>query len=64
VRVVKAQLNDTKDTGRWQDRKGEAISAELADIRITAILPTGTRAYYLNLFDERGCVTSTEHQER
>jgi hypothetical protein len=35
----------------------------LADTRATAALPAGTRVYYLNLFDERGCVVSTEHEE-
>ena len=61
VPVIKAELNVTKDTGRWQDRKWDALPAELAGDRATAALPEGTRVYYLNLFDERGCVVSTEH---
>ncbi|HEY5912601.1 MAG TPA: acetylxylan esterase [Verrucomicrobiae bacterium] len=63
VPVVKAELNFTKDTGRWQDRKWESIPASLTDSRATAALPEGTRVYYLNLFDERGCAVSTEHEE-
>ena len=61
--VAKAELSYTKDTGRWQDRKWEAIPATLADAKATATLPEGTRVYYLNLFDERGCAVSTEHDE-
>jgi dienelactone hydrolase len=63
VRVVKAELNYTKDTGRWQDRKWETLPARVADTRVTASLPEGTRVYYFNLFDERDCVVSTEHEE-
>jgi dienelactone hydrolase len=64
VRIARAELNYTLDTGRWQDRKWDAIPATLADGRVTAELPDKTRVYYLNLFDERGCVVSTEHVER
>ena len=61
--VAKAELNSTSDTGPWQDRKWEAIPAHLDGTRVSASLPEGTRVYYLNLFDERGCVVSTEHEE-
>ncbi len=63
VPVVKAELNFTKDTGRWQDRKWESIPAEITDTRVTAKLPDGTRVYYFNLTDQRNCVISTEHVE-
>ena len=62
VAIVKAELNYTKDAGRWQDRKWESQSADLSQTRVTATLPAGTRVYYLNLFDARGVVVSTEHQ--
>jgi len=62
VPVVKAELNFTRDAGRWPDRQWEALPAECADGRISAPLPAGTRVYYFNLFDERGCVVSTEHE--
>jgi dienelactone hydrolase len=62
VPVVKAELNFTRDLGRWQDRQWEAVPAECAAGEITAQLPEGTQVYYFNLFDERGCVVSTEHQ--
>ena len=61
--VLKAELNFTRDTGRWQDRKWESSAANLAEGRVSASLPSGTRVYYFNLFDERNCVMSTEHQE-
>jgi len=63
-KVRKAELNVTSDTGRWQDRKWHAVPATVSDgNRVTATLPEGTTVYYLNLFDERDCVVSTEHEE-
>jgi dienelactone hydrolase len=59
--VTRAELNFTRDTGRWQDRRWEALPAESAGPRFNAQLPEGTRAYYFNLFDDRGCVVSSEH---
>jgi dienelactone hydrolase len=37
VPLVKAELNYTRDTGRWQDRKWEAIPANLASDRVTGL---------------------------
>ena len=62
VPIGKAELNFTRDVGRWQDRKWETVSAKLSAERVTASLPEGTRVYYFNLFDERSCVVSTEHR--
>jgi len=61
--IVKAELNYTKDLGPWQDRKWETSPADLAGSRVSATLPAGARVCYLNLFDDRGAVVSTEHQE-
>ena len=61
--VARVELNTTRDTGPWQERKWEAIPASLDGTRISASLPQGTRVYYLNLYDNRGCVVSTEHEE-
>lgn len=61
--VVKAELNYTRDPGRWQDRKWESLPAKLTEGRMTASLPEGSRVYYFNLFDQRDCVVSTEHEE-
>ncbi|OIO94750.1 MAG: hypothetical protein AUJ96_28095 [Armatimonadetes bacterium CG2_30_66_41] len=63
VPVVKAELNYTKDTGKWPDRTWVALPAQLSEGKVTASLPEGTTVYYLNLFDERECVVSTEHDE-
>ena len=63
VPITKAEFNYTRDTGRWQDRKWEAIPAQQTEGRVAATLPEGTRVYYFNLFDQRDCVVSTEHQE-
>jgi hypothetical protein len=66
VPVVKAELNFTKDSGKWQERKWETAPAALdgAKSRVTAPLPEGAKVYYLNLTDERGLVVSTEHGEQ
>jgi dienelactone hydrolase len=61
--ITKAELNYTCDVGRWQDRKWESIRADLSAEKATATLPPGTRVFYFNLFDDRSCVVSTEHQE-
>ena len=63
TRITKAELNYTKDTGNWKDRKWETVPAELTDGRVSAMLPVGTRVFYLNFVDERDCVVSTEHKE-
>jgi dienelactone hydrolase len=61
--VLRAELNFTPDTGLWQDRKWDAVPAHLADGRVSASLPPGAKVYYFNLFDERDCAVSTEHEE-
>jgi dienelactone hydrolase len=63
-RIVKAELNVTKDLGLWPDRKWEVLPAELDKAgRVTATLPAGTTVYYFNLIDDRDCVVSSEHEE-
>ena len=69
VPVVKAELNYTTATGRWQERKWETIAATIAagpggQQRATAELPEGTKVYYFNLIDERGMYISSQHEER
>ena len=61
--VAKAELNVTRDSGRWQERKWEALPAQLEAGRAHAELPAGTTVYYLNLTDKRGLLVSTEHVE-
>jgi len=62
--IVKAELNTTRDAGKWQDRKWEATPAQLsAPGKATVTLPEGVAVYYLNLFDDRNLAVSTEHEE-
>ncbi|MGE5194046.1 MAG: alpha/beta hydrolase family protein [Deltaproteobacteria bacterium] len=63
--VKNAELNFTRNTGKWQDRKWESVPATIdADKkRITATLPEGAAVYYLNLFDDRNCAVSSVHEE-
>ena len=62
IKIVRAELTYSKDDGPWPERLWEASEASLhPDGRVTATLPEGVTVYYLNLFDERGVVVSTEH---
>lgn len=62
VPIVKAELNYTKDTGRWPERKWETIPAKLESGKATAQVPAGATASYFNLFDNRDLVVSSEHR--
>ncbi|MEN6451040.1 MAG: acetylxylan esterase [Thermoguttaceae bacterium] len=63
--IQRAELNYTRQTGRWQDRKWETIPAEIdtAAKRVSAKLPQGAKVYYFNLIDQRNLVVSAEHSE-
>lgn len=63
--IVRAELNYTTDTGKWQDRKWESAPAPLdaAQGKATATVPEGTRVYYFNLTDASSLVVSSEHVE-
>jgi cephalosporin-C deacetylase-like acetyl esterase len=64
-KIVAAQLNFTKDLGRWEKRHWETAPAQL-DIReneARAILPPDVTTYFLNLVDEQNCAVSSEHEE-
>jgi dienelactone hydrolase len=62
--IVRAELNFTLDTGKWQDRvwKTEPAKLESTQHRVSAKLPEGTKVYYFNLIDSRDLVVSTEHE--
>ena len=66
ARPVRAALNFTRDTGKWQDRKWETVPAVLdwKTGRAHAKIPDGARVFYLNLMDEHGLIVSSEHEER
>jgi dienelactone hydrolase len=63
VPITKGELAYTLDDGKWQNRKWESAPAEIdaKTSRISAKIPPSGKAFYLNLFDERNCVVSTEH---
>ncbi len=63
VPIVRAELNYTKASGNWPDRQWESVPAGVEGKKVSASLPEGATTYYLNLFDDRGCVVSTEHEE-
>jgi hypothetical protein len=64
--IVKAELNYTKDRGRCQDRKWESVPARLETKvrKAAAEVPAEATAWYINLFDDRDLVVSSEHRER
>jgi cephalosporin-C deacetylase-like acetyl esterase len=64
--MARAELNFTRNTGRWQDRRWETVAAALDGRRHTASaeVPADARAWYVNLFDDRGLVVSSEHETR
>jgi len=62
--IVKAELNYTKDAGKWQKRTWETTPAKIDGDRASALVPEGSKVFYLNLIDERHLVVSSEHIER
>jgi len=63
--IVKAELNFTKDLGKWELREWftETASVNTSANKVTAVLPSDAKVCYLNLIDERNLVVSTEHVE-
>jgi len=63
VAISKGELAFTRDDGKWQDRKWESLPAEIdaTASRISAPIPADAKVYYLNLFDDRDCVVSSQH---
>lgn len=64
VRVVSAQLHYTTDTGPWQKRTWQTVSAAVAQGRVEATLPAARPlVYFLSVADERGAMVSTIQAE-
>jgi dienelactone hydrolase len=63
--IVKAELNYTKEEGRWQDRQWVIVPAHLDGKahEVTAQIPSDASAWYVNLIDGRGLVVSSEYQQ-
>ena len=59
-----ATLHYTTDAGIWKDRKWQSKPAELAGNQVRATLPADEGiVYFLTVTDQRGAVSSTEHEE-
>lgn len=61
--LARAELSWTTDGGKWQGRVWTSTPAALEGTRVSARVPEGATAAYLNVFDDRGLVTSAEHVE-
>ena len=63
--ALSAEINFTRALGQWQDRKFNRLPAQLDPVtgQIQADIPPKTTVCFLNVFDDRGCVASTPHQE-
>ncbi len=66
VPIREATLCFTRDLGKWQDRVWEEIPATLDRVHshVSASIPDGATVFYLNIYDQRDCVISTEHVDR
>jgi NAD(P)H-nitrite reductase len=62
TKAVKALLNYTVDEGPWQKRNWQEAPAIIGESNVSASLPEGTKVYYFNVTDERGLVSSSEHE--
>jgi hypothetical protein len=64
VKIAKAELNYTlSDNTDWQQREWLTVPATLdpESKRVSGAVPSGTTTAYLNLYDARDCVVSSEH---
>ncbi len=65
VAVEKAELNFTSDTGEWPQRFWNIVDVPVdsAGSRVEAPVPAEATAYYMNIYDSRGLVSSSELEE-
>jgi hypothetical protein len=64
IPIKEASLLYTTNIGEWQQRKWEAIPAEVKGDTISAHLPSQRPlTWYLLVTDEQGIRVSTEHEE-
>jgi dienelactone hydrolase len=61
ISISKVELNFTRATGAWCDRKWTAGKAEADNDSgiLTAILPYGSTAVFFNVYDDSGCMWSS-----
>lgn len=62
--VTRVELCCTRALGHWTDRKWLSYPArfDAATGRISAELPPRATAWFINVYDDRGCVASTAHE--
>ncbi len=60
--ITHAELNYTADNGPWPSREWHSLPAQLDGEHVSATLPADAVVYYLNLFDDRECAVSSEHE--
>ena len=60
--VMRAELNYTRGTGHWADRKYNILPADVdrQGSRVEVEIPAQTSVCFLNLYDDRECVASTD----
>lgn len=61
--VMRAEIVYTRATGHWADRKYNVLPAVVDEAEgcVSAEVPSLTTVCFLNVFDDRDCVVSTEH---
>lgn len=66
VPLEKAELAYTVDSGKWQDRQWLSAEATIDPEKktVSVQVPSEATVFYINLFDHRQCVVSSEHIER
>lgn len=62
--IVKAELLFTKAGGAWKDRLWETMPAQIEAFKVTAAVPPGATAWFINVIDERGLIVSSEMEQR
>ena len=62
---MNAELCFTRATGYWSDRKYNILPVDIDrhSLSVSAEIPASTTVLFFNFYDDRGCVTSTEHFE-
>jgi dienelactone hydrolase len=61
--LQKAELNFTTDCGEWPQRHWKSIDLPSTSKRIEGEIPDGATAWFINLFDSRGLVASSQMEE-
>ncbi len=64
--IAQAELNFTTDSGPWLERNWQTEPAALhaGEGTVSAAWPATATVCYINLVDDQGCVTSSEHMVR